>query len=64
MPVLTSEIEKLEIDLAAPTLYSEDRAAFDSKSARISAARAELEEAELEWLSLEEKREAIEADAS
>ena len=64
MPALAAEIENLEADLAAPNLYAEDRAAFDTKSARISTARAELEDAELEWLDLEEKRETIETDAS
>jgi len=64
MPALAAEITALEIDLAAPNLYTEDRPAFDTKSARISAAREELENAELEWLALEEKREAIEAGSS
>ena len=64
MPALTAEIAALETDLAAPNLYTEDRASFDTKSKRIETARAELETAELEWLTLEEKREAIEAGLS
>ncbi len=64
MPALAAEISALETDLATPDLYTRDRIAFDTKSARISTARAELEDAELEWFALEEKREAIETGAS
>ena len=60
MPALAAEIQALETALADPKLYAADRAGFDTKSARLATARTELEEAELEWLALEEKREQIE----
>jgi len=64
MPALAEEIKTLETALADPELYAKDRAAFDTKSARLTAARQELETAELDWLTLEEKREAIESDTN
>ena len=64
MPALAAEIQELEASLADPKLYSADRASFDTKSERLAAARIDLEEAELEWLALEEKREQIEANSS
>lgn len=62
MPALTKEIARLETELSAPNLYSEDPATFQSKSKRLAEAQSELEMAELDWLDLEEKREAIEAN--
>ena len=64
MPALAAEIQALETALADPKLYAADRAGFDTKSARLATARTELEEAELEWLALEEKREQIEKKPS
>ena len=64
MPALAAEIQALETALADPKLYAADRAGFDTKSARLATARTELEEAELEWLALEEKREQIEKNSS
>ena len=64
MPALAAEIQALETALADPKLYAADRAGFDTKSARLATARTELEEAELEWLALEEKREQIERNSS
>ena len=64
MPALAAEIQALETALADPKLYAADRAGFDTKSARLATARTELEEAELEWLALEEKREQIEKNPS
>ena len=61
MPALGEEISALETAMADPDLYASDPASFQSKSTRLGAARTELEDAELEWLALEEKREAIEA---
>ncbi|MFN3313130.1 MAG: ABC-F family ATP-binding cassette domain-containing protein [Hyphomonas sp.] len=56
IPKLQAEIKKLEADLADPGLYARDAKAFNAKSARIGAARAEIEAVELEWLEIEEKR--------
>ncbi len=61
MPKLADEMTQLEAELSNPNLFNDDPKAFQAKSERLSAARSELEEAELEWLELEEKREAIEA---
>ena len=56
---LTREISMLEQKLADPDFYSRDRAGFDSTTARLDAARRELEAAEQRWLELEEKREQL-----
>lgn len=61
LPALAAEIKSLEESLSQPDLYARDPAAFDAQSKRLAAARTELETAELDWLTLEEKREAIEA---
>lgn len=62
MPKLTTEIKTLGIALADPNLYSQDPASFQDKSRRLGEAREELEAAELDWMKLEEKREAVEGD--
>ena len=59
IPKLQAEIAALEKALADPDLYTRDAAAFNAKSARIGAAREEMDEAELEWLEIEEKREGL-----
>ncbi len=56
IPKLQAEIAALEKDLADPALYARDAATFTKKSARVGAARAELENIEIEWLEIEEKR--------
>ncbi len=56
IPKLQAEIAALEKDLADAGLYARDAAAFTKKSARVGAARTELEGIELEWLEIEEKR--------
>lgn len=56
IPKLQAEIAKLEAELADAQLYARDPAAFNKKSARIGAARDELDAVELEWLEIEEKR--------
>jgi ATP-binding cassette subfamily F protein uup len=56
---LAREIAELEGRLADPSLYGRDPDAFDRSARRLEAARAELEAAELRWLELEEKREAL-----
>lgn len=56
IPKLQAEIAKLETDLADPALYARDPEGFNKKSARIGAAREELDGVEMEWLEIEEKR--------
>ena len=56
IPKLQAEIAALEKELADGSLYTRDGAAFNKKSARIGAARGELESIEMEWLEIEEKR--------
>jgi ATP-binding cassette subfamily F protein uup len=60
---LESEIKTLSSKLADAALYTRDRAAFDAASARIAGAQKRLDEAETEWLELEEKRAGIEDSA-
>lgn len=56
---LPGKIAKLEHDLADPELYTRNPAGFAKISAALEAAREQLESAELEWLELEERREAL-----
>jgi ABC transport system ATP-binding/permease protein len=55
-----AKIAGLETDLADPTLYSRDPAAFQRLSSGLDAFRAHVAAAEEEWLALEERREALE----
>ena len=57
---LEAEIEALAVKLADNGLYERDRTAFDVASARVADAQRQLEQAETQWLELEEKRAAIE----
>ena len=56
---LPGEIARLEATIADPTLYQRDPAAFAKAMAAMDQARTDLASAEMEWLALEEKREAI-----
>ena len=58
---LPGKIAVLETQLADPGLYGRDPAAFDRFGQALAAAREKLEAAEMEWLELEERREALEA---
>ncbi len=58
---LEAEIAKLTKVIADPNLYARDRAAFDKASGALTAAQANLAEAEDDWLRLEELREQVEA---
>jgi ATP-binding cassette subfamily F protein uup len=58
---LPAKIAGLEAELGDAGLYARDRTAFDRISRTLDAARAQLLAAEEEWLSLEERREALEA---
>jgi ATP-binding cassette subfamily F protein uup len=57
---LETEIKTLSEKLADAGLYARDRAAFDQASARLADAQVRLDDAEMQWLELEEKRAAIE----
>ncbi|KJS24423.1 MAG: elongation factor 3 [Hyphomonadaceae bacterium BRH_c29] len=59
VPKLQAEIAKLEKDMSDPELYARDADAFNKKSVRVGKAREELEAAEMEWLEIEEKRDAL-----
>ena len=59
VPALEAEIAEIEAALADPGLFTSDRSEFDTKSARLAAAKDELESAEIEWLEIEEKRDAL-----
>ena len=59
MPRLTAEIAALEARLADASFYARDRAGFDAAMLRLQTARAELHSAEEEWLTLEERKEAL-----
>ena len=56
---LPAEIERLEGMVADAGLYARDPAAFDAAMAAMEKARRELAAAEADWLTLEEKREAM-----
>jgi ATP-binding cassette subfamily F protein uup len=58
---LTAEIEKLEMLLADPDLFTREPARFQKASDALVARHAALSEAEEEWLGLEELREAAES---
>jgi len=58
---MPGKMAALETVLADPNLYSRDPAAFDRFSRALEAARAQLAAAEEEWLTLEERREALES---
>ena len=54
------DISKLAKRLEDPALFTRDRAAFDKASDDLGRAQSALEEAELQWLQLEERRVSIE----
>ena len=56
---LQAEMTALNTALADPALYSRDPKAFAAKSARLTAAQAEIEAAETEWLELEMLKEEL-----
>jgi ATP-binding cassette subfamily F protein uup len=61
MTALHDKIAALHTKLDDPSLYARDRKAFDTASAALAAAQAELTQAEERWLELEILREEIEA---
>jgi ATP-binding cassette subfamily F protein uup len=58
---LPGKIASLEQALADPGLYSRDPAGFDRYTRALAAAREQLAAAEVEWLELESRREALES---
>ena len=59
MPRLETEIETLENKLADPNLFNDNPDEFHRINTRLESARAELEQAELDWMEIEEKKEAL-----
>jgi ABC transport system ATP-binding/permease protein len=59
VPALEAEIAELEAKLADPALFSGDPKAFASTAAQLNAARTEKDEAEIEWLALAERKDAL-----
>jgi ABC transport system ATP-binding/permease protein len=62
LPALHREIAELEQRLAAPDLFARDPGVFAASAQRLEAARAELGDAETEWLEIEMRREALAAE--
>lgn len=59
MPKLETEIGELETKLADPNLFNADPDEFNRINTRLQTARAELERAEMDWMEIEEKKEAL-----
>jgi len=59
MPNWSAEIKRLEQTLEDPNLYSRDPKGFEAAMKRLDSLRSELENGEMEWLELEEKRESL-----
>ena len=60
---LHGELATLEKALADPGLYGRDRAGYETKAARLAAAKQALAAAEERWLELEHKREELAKDS-
>jgi ATP-binding cassette subfamily F protein uup len=67
LETLPAKIKKLEADIAALTLkladaslFARDRNAFDQATESLARAQAELDEAEVKWLELDERRALLE----
>ena len=56
MPEWQAEIEKLEEILSDPNLYTKAPKAFEQTTRQLTHTRTSLENGEMEWLELEEKR--------
>ncbi|WP_031238104.1 ABC-F family ATP-binding cassette domain-containing protein [Asticcacaulis sp. AC466] len=59
MPQWQAEIVRLEKVLEDSTLYSRDPKGFDATMKKLETLRTDLENGEMEWLELEEKRESL-----
>lgn len=60
MPRLEAEIAELESKLSDPNLFNDNPDEFNRINARLETARTDLEQAELDWMEIEEKKEALE----
>jgi len=60
MPKLQKQIQALEAELADPALFNKNPDRFHKASRELETTRDTLDEAEMEWLELEEKRESLE----
>jgi ATP-binding cassette subfamily F protein uup len=56
---LHAEISALQTALTDPDLYRRDASGFQAKTARLTAAQADLDAAETEWLELEMPKEEL-----
>ncbi|MEL7539590.1 MAG: ABC-F family ATP-binding cassette domain-containing protein [Pseudomonadota bacterium] len=61
IPKLETEMTELETKLSDPNLFNDHPDEFQRINARLEAARVELEQAELDWMEIEEKKEALSA---
>ncbi|ESQ79538.1 ABC-F family ATP-binding cassette domain-containing protein [Asticcacaulis sp. YBE204] len=59
MPKWQAEIKNTEAALSDPNLYARDPKKFDALMTALDKLRTDLENGEMEWLELEEKREAL-----
>ena len=59
MPRLEAEIAELESKLSDPNLFNDNPDEFNRINARLETARTDLEQAELDWMEIEEKKEAL-----
>jgi ATP-binding cassette subfamily F protein uup len=59
MPKWSAEIKQLETVLEDATLYSRDPKRFEATMKKLDTLRADLENGEMEWLELEEKKESL-----
>ena len=59
MPKLAAEIGELETKLSDPNLFTADPDEFKRVNARLESVRSELEQAEMDWMEIEEKKEAL-----
>ena len=57
---IEGDIERLAAKLGDPALFTKDRPAFDRATADLAKAQLKLEDAEMQWLQLEELRATIE----
>ncbi len=59
MPRLEAEIAELEGKLSDPNLFNDNPDEFHRINTRLETARSKLEQAELDWMEIEEKKEAL-----
>ena len=62
LPKLEAAIGKLEANLAAPDAFSRNAAQYEFDARRLADTRTQKDEAELEWLDIEARREALQRE--